>query len=183
MGEQAYYICSCFLDAHRDAQEKIATFFGEGEDIDTVEEAWMVAESGVRVREASAFLSRMDSSLIQASESTQVGGIVLEDQRKFIIKLMKSGILSSKESDVLLEELQEDLNTMVHFRRATAKDKAKAYFVAECTYRKQKQKEDQQQELLAKERNSKWNKVRKFSTAVGFRRKSIGTIAKKALTK
>jgi NhaP-type Na+/H+ or K+/H+ antiporter len=70
--ETAYYIVSCFTDAHRHAQKTIATYFGEGEDVDTPEEYKVIAESKQQIENAQKVISEMDKDMVTSAVSKQV---------------------------------------------------------------------------------------------------------------
>merc|ERR1719464_1060750 len=49
---RAIKLINAFIDAHTKAQSQIATYFGEGEGVDTPEEAFVIIESQVEVFES-----------------------------------------------------------------------------------------------------------------------------------
>jgi hypothetical protein len=119
--ETAYYIVSCFTDAHRHAQTTIATYFGEGEDVDTPEEYQVIMESKEQIARAQKVIDEMDADMVTSAVSKQVAGIILENERQYISELTESGVITTTEAEELLEHVQVEMSLMHKARRAQAR--------------------------------------------------------------
>lgn len=92
------------IAAHLRAQRLVKYYLGESAELNTPEELLCVEESNYSVDEAKAMLQSYDQNTISYHVSKQVARIIVFTQEDIIHKLLKEGILTEKDADVLLDE-------------------------------------------------------------------------------
>lgn len=71
-------------------------------------------------------LAQMDSTLKTEIVTTQIAGMVLEEQQKYVNHLIEEGLLTPKEGGEFIEECMDDVDQMIDYRRKHAKEFVKA---------------------------------------------------------
>jgi hypothetical protein len=101
-----------YINAHRYAQRKIPSHFGESDVIDTREQAVAIAESNFSVNEANEELDTIDSSAIQLHKSKQIVLNMFHLKENLTMEMQEEGILNDADSEILLDELAADRLTI-----------------------------------------------------------------------
>jgi NhaP-type Na+/H+ or K+/H+ antiporter len=124
---RSYYIATCFIDAHQHAQNKVASYFGEGGEVDSPEEHQVAAESRAMCERAQRALDEMDPILAVKAKQTTLAQILLGKQADIIHKLQHQGLLNGQEVDSMMEVVSRDIHLMHVDRRKLAKNLTKLH--------------------------------------------------------
>jgi len=109
-------ICTSFILAHTNAMNKIPTYLGEHEYIDTPEEALVVKESREIIDSAKKVLSSMNQSILKEEISILISRSILFNQEDIINHYVEEGILTQKEGSILSKNIPNDFKKMNGFR-------------------------------------------------------------------
>eukprot|EP00931_Biecheleriopsis_adriatica_P023033 TRINITY_DN14649_c0_g1_i1.p1 TRINITY_DN14649_c0_g1~~TRINITY_DN14649_c0_g1_i1.p1 ORF type:complete len:987 (-),score=185.92 TRINITY_DN14649_c0_g1_i1:67-3027(-) len=120
---RAFTIINAYIEAHNHAQKQIATFFGEGGDIDSPEEAFVIIESQINV-----FAAAAHTSLIEKKTQVKVNTMLTvhtlsETYREFLLNTVDTGILQADEASQILHPLQHEIAKLDKERRRLFKGK------------------------------------------------------------
>jgi TPP-dependent 2-oxoacid decarboxylase len=107
--ETAVFILLSFIEAHEEAQKKIAYYMGETELADTPEEALVVSESQLNVNIARRRLNDIPLELLNHYHSKQAARHLLHTQQEMIKEIRYEGILTDSDACVLSIQVQQDL--------------------------------------------------------------------------
>ena len=110
--ETSIFILMSFIEAHEEAQRKIAYYFGETEDADTPEEALVVRESRQNVASARVKLNEISVDIIGFYHSKQAARVLLHAQEEMVEELVTQGILQEKDAGLLLKAVQADIERL-----------------------------------------------------------------------
>lgn len=91
---------------------KIPTYLGEHEYIDTPEEALVVQESEEIIDNAKKVLSSMDQTILKEEISILISRSILYNQEDIINHYVEKGILTQKEASILSKNIATDLQKM-----------------------------------------------------------------------
>jgi hypothetical protein len=81
---RSFFIARTFIDAHQKAQSKVASYFGEGGEVDSPEEHLVVAESKAMCERAQKAVDGMDPILRTKAKQTTLAQILLGKQADMI---------------------------------------------------------------------------------------------------
>lgn len=109
---QVVYILTSFIEAHEYAQRKIPYFLGDTEGIDTPEEDIVVRESMQLVVKAKRKLNMIDPEVIAKQLSKQAARCILNMQETEIESYLKEGILTEKDAEILMREVEHDFQEL-----------------------------------------------------------------------
>ena len=105
-------ICTSFILAHTNAMNKVPTYLGEYEFIDTPEEALVVKESRDIIDSAKKVLLSMDQTKLKEEISILISRSILCNQEDIINHYVSEGILTQKEGSILAKNIPSDLDKM-----------------------------------------------------------------------
>lgn len=110
--EEAYYACVSFIEAHQNAQQKLAMFFGDKAGPDLPEEVAVLLESQKEVAQAREFLENMSQGLIKIVKTNIIGNCLLESIKDFVAKLIDQGIISEDQSGELTADIDKEFKAL-----------------------------------------------------------------------
>jgi hypothetical protein len=105
--KRALCIISSFIDAHLRAQPQIASFFGDDEDVDSPEEAFVIIESQIAVFKAACRAGMIDRRLTTHVNNMSEVRNIAEQFHSFVLGAHESGVLLMKEAEVILHPVAE----------------------------------------------------------------------------
>lgn len=109
---EAVYVASCYLDAHADAESKLAGAMGRTAAIDTYEEAIIIKKSKDLTKKAKEFIENAKSINEQVDkvvETLKVGSAMLEGHQNYIKELNEDGLVEAY-------EVQKEFNLVANQR-------------------------------------------------------------------
>lgn len=113
----AIQVITAFIEAHQVAQGQVASYFGDGADIDSPEEAFVIIESQIEVFKASAMAGSIARSVHLRVNTMWKAHCLAEEYRKYVHAVADSGVLQSKEAEVLLHPISDTLRSWETRRR------------------------------------------------------------------
>jgi hypothetical protein len=122
--ETQYYMCSAYIEAHEEAQEKVASYFGESDEVDTPEELAVIGESARGVASARLLMDQMDRKLVASIRAKTAATQVIGMQKNFLRKLAKQGICTERDLDHMLESIERDEQALKRDRKRLVKKRA-----------------------------------------------------------
>ena len=114
--ENAVFMASSFIHAHREAQNKVAQYVGEGDDADSPEENVVIAESQKLVKMATDYMEickTRDPDIVQLVTAKKVGSHVLKEQDMLIDQLNKQGVLDEKTTGELHDDVNDEYRSLL----------------------------------------------------------------------
>mmetsp|Transcript_83341 Transcript_83341/g.152992 ORF Transcript_83341/g.152992 Transcript_83341/m.152992 type:complete len:275 (-) Transcript_83341:62-886(-) len=113
----AVHVIEAFIESHCRAQTQVASYFGEGREVDSPEEAFVIIESQCQVFEAAAKRILVDKRLaVRVSTMWEVEQIS-KQYREYIFQVHNSGVLRQKEAECLLHPLEDGMRQLHKERR------------------------------------------------------------------
>eukprot|EP00746_Dinoflagellata_sp_MGD_P156318 gnl/MRDRNA2_/MRDRNA2_85766_c1_seq1.p1 gnl/MRDRNA2_/MRDRNA2_85766_c1~~gnl/MRDRNA2_/MRDRNA2_85766_c1_seq1.p1 ORF type:complete len:1057 (-),score=190.90 gnl/MRDRNA2_/MRDRNA2_85766_c1_seq1:192-3362(-) len=113
----AIQVITGFIAAHEVAQARIAEYFGDGAEIDSPEEAFVILESQVEVFKASATSGAIDRNVHLRVNTMWHAVRLAEEYRKYVHHVTDSGVLHEKEAEVLLHPIADTMRGWEQKRR------------------------------------------------------------------
>lgn len=113
----AIQVITAFMEAHQVAQGQIASYFGDGADIDSPEEAFVIMESQIEVYKASAMAGSIARTVHLRVNTMWEAKCLAEEYRKFVHAVADSGVLQNKEAEALLHPIADTLRSWEKQRR------------------------------------------------------------------
>lgn len=111
------HIATAFIDAHTHAQAKIASYFGDDEEVDSPEEAYVIIESQINVFKAAALMGLMPKRVLSTVNTMWHVHRIAEQYRHYVLGVHESGVLLEKEAEVLLHPIGHTMQNLNKDRR------------------------------------------------------------------
>ena len=128
---EAVYVCTCYIDAHQDAEEKIAGAMGAGTAIDTYEEATVIKRSMLVTDEAKKYMEKakvLNKDVEVLVETLKIGSAMIYGHQSYMAELKEEGLVEdyevAKEFE-LLKQQKAVIQNREGFSRAFHKEKVK----------------------------------------------------------
>jgi NhaP-type Na+/H+ or K+/H+ antiporter len=126
--ERAVVVATSFLEAHAGAERKLAAFLGEGTDIDTPEEAFVIKESQeLRQRAEALMLSaaeRGGPDVVLHVHRIKLANAVIASQARFLAQLGEHGLADELFVDHEMRQVTADQDRLLHVREEHFKNLA-----------------------------------------------------------
>lgn len=128
---EAVYVCTCYVDAHQDAEEKIAGAMGAGTAIDTYEEATVIKRSMLVTEEAKRYMDNakeLNKDVEILVETLKIGSAMIVGHQKYMSELKEEGLVEDYEVQKEFELLKQQkavIQNREGFSRAFHKEKIK----------------------------------------------------------
>jgi NhaP-type Na+/H+ or K+/H+ antiporter len=139
--ERAVVIATSFLEAHQGAERKLAAFLGEGTEIDTPEEAYVIKESEELRRRAEALVlaatERGGPDVVLHVHRIKLANAVIASQARFLEELGEHGLADELFVDHEMEQVTADQERLLHVREEHFKN------LAQGATRKRKEHKEQ----------------------------------------
>lgn len=102
--EQAFAIqlINAFIEAQIKAQDQTAKYFGDGEDVDSSEEAFVIVESQTQIFQAATMRGKISQQVQLKVNTMWHVHCLAEHYRNFVLEVHETGVLQAKEADALL---------------------------------------------------------------------------------
>eukprot|EP00747_Dinoflagellata_sp_TGD_P038363 gnl/TRDRNA2_/TRDRNA2_139616_c2_seq1.p1 gnl/TRDRNA2_/TRDRNA2_139616_c2~~gnl/TRDRNA2_/TRDRNA2_139616_c2_seq1.p1 ORF type:complete len:519 (-),score=132.27 gnl/TRDRNA2_/TRDRNA2_139616_c2_seq1:145-1629(-) len=113
----AILMTTSFISAHLYAQTKIASYFGEGRNIDSPEEAYLIAESQIECFMAAAARAQIGKKAQVKVNTMWETMRIIEGYRSSVMTAHSSGVVGAKDADAILHPIAHAVHHL-HAHRA-----------------------------------------------------------------
>lgn len=118
---EAVYKATCFINAHLVAQNRVAEYVGEGDDVDTPEEETVINESIAQVDRAKNFMKLaqdVDPHIVELIKAKKVASTILQHESELVNELRTQGIIDARTALEFNEHLRADTVTLMSMNAA-----------------------------------------------------------------
>lgn len=123
--QEAVYMASCFIAAHKVAQQRVAEYVGEGEDADSPEEVKIIEESEEEIKLAQKFLdvaTARDSHIVDLIKAKKVASIILLHEAELVEELNQRGIIDARTTLEFRDSVRKDNKRLLNLQPEISKD-------------------------------------------------------------
>lgn len=128
--QDAVYMASCFIAAHKVAQKRVAEYVGEGDDADSPEEVQIIKESEDEIVLAQKFLevaTARDPHIVDLIKAKKVASIILLHETELVEELNERGIIDARTTLEFRDSIRRDNKKLLNLQPEITKDYVTAH--------------------------------------------------------